>query len=201
MVSYGIAVLFGILAGMLNYMGQILQKKAINDTPMEIRATHLMKSLIRNPIWLLGIVFMVAFSTVFLLIAQAVVGGALMPGLMASGFIVLAIGSVMILKESLKLIEIVAIILLIAAITLIGFSGLSIPGSLSYFASISFDYRLGIYSIIFTALWLGLFFTGRKAKKFSSILLTLGTGFPFVVGNIWLQPFIISFGTGTRRNG
>ncbi|HMF30242.1 MAG TPA: hypothetical protein VKK79_02415, partial [Candidatus Lokiarchaeia archaeon] len=106
---------------------------------------------------------------------------------------ILAIGSVVILKESLKLAEITAIILLIIAITLIGFSQLSITASLSYFDDALFNARLAIYTIIFTGLWLGFFYTGRKAKKFNSLLLAIGTGFPFVVGNIWLQPFIISF--------
>ncbi|HME51515.1 MAG TPA: hypothetical protein VKM55_04815 [Candidatus Lokiarchaeia archaeon] len=192
MVSYIEGIVFGILAGMLNFLGQVLQKKAINDTPLEMRDKGLVKKLVRNKTWILGIVCMVAFSAVFQLIAQATIGGALMPGLAASGFIVLAIGSVKILKESLKMFEIIALILLMVAITLIGLSQLSITGSLTYFTNVPFDARFITFTIIFTAMWLGLFYTGRKAKKYNSILLALGTGFPFVVGNIWLQPFIIS---------
>lgn len=192
MVSYIVGIIFGILAGMLNFLGQVLQKKAINDTPQEMRDKGLVKKLVRNKTWLLGIVCQMAFSSVFLLIAQATIGGALMPGLMASGFIILAIGSVKILKESLKIFEILAIILLVVAITLIGLSQLAIAGSLTYFEDSAFNVRIAIFSIIFTTLWLGFFYTGRKGKKYSSILLAIGTGFPFVVGNIWLQPFIIS---------
>ena len=192
MVSYIEGIAFGILAGMLNYLGQVLQKKAINDTPPEARDKGLVKKLVRNKTWLLGIACVVGFSSVFLLIAQASIGGALMPGLMASGFIILAIGSVKILKEFLKIFEIIAIILLMVAITLIGLSQLSIAGSLTYFEDNAFNVRIAIFSIIFTALWLGFFYAGRKIKKYNSIMLALGTGFPFVVGNIWLQPFIIS---------
>jgi hypothetical protein len=192
MADYVLGVLFGILAGLLNFLGQVLQKKAINDTAPERRNKGLVKSLVRNKTWLLGIICMVAFSSVFLVIAQAIVGAALMPGLGASGFIILAIGSVFILKESLRISEILAIVLLAIAITLIGFSQLAIVGSLTYFSDSAFDVRLALFSILFTALWLGLFYFGRKARKYGSILLALGTGFPFVVGNIWLQPMIVS---------
>jgi multidrug transporter EmrE-like cation transporter len=195
MVSYVEGIAFGILAGMLNFLGQVLEKKAINDTPPEQRDKGLVKRLVRNRTWILGIICVIGFSTVFNLLGQATIGGTLMPGLGASGFIILAIGSVKILKESLKFFEIVAIILLMVAITLIGFSKLSIVGSLTYFTNGAFNVRLAFFTIGFTALWLGFFYPGRKAKKYKSILLALGTGFPFVVGNIWLQPFIISFAT------
>ena len=195
MVDYVLGVLFGILAGLLNFLGQVLQKKAINDTAPERRDKGLVKSLVRNKTWLLGIICMVVFSSIFLFIAQAIVGAALMPGLGASGFIILAIGSVFILKESLKSFEVLAIILLMVAITLIGFSQLAIAGSLTYFSDSAFDVRLASFSILFTTLWLGLFYSGRKANRHRTILLALGTGFPFVVGNIWLQPMIVSLTT------
>jgi hypothetical protein len=195
MADYVLGVMAGILGGMCNFLGQVLQKKAINDTPQEARDKALVKSLVRSKTWLAGIVFTVAFSAVFVILAQSIVGAALVPGLGASGFIVLAIGSTRILKESLKVAEYVAIMLLIAAISLIGFSQLSITGSLAYFSDPQFDSRLGIYTIAFTAAWLGLFYAGRKLKtRFKSIMLAIGTGFPFVVGNIWLQPLIVSIG-------
>ena len=132
MVSYIVGVIFGILAGMLNFTGQVVQKKAINDMPAEIRAKNLMISLLHNKTWWLGIVFMSVFATVFQLTAAVTVGGTIMPGLMASGFIVLAIGSAKLLHENLKAGEIVAIGLLIFAIVLIGLSRLSIPQTPTY---------------------------------------------------------------------
>ena len=192
MVDYILGVLFGILAGLLNFFGQVLEKKAINDTAPQRRKKGLVKSLVRNKTWLFGIICVVAFSSIFLFIGQAIVGAALMPGLGASGFIVLAIGSVFILKESLRISEILAIILLAIAITLIGLSQLAIVGSVTYFSDAEFDVRLALFSILSTVLWLGLFYFGRKARRYSSILLALGTGFPFVLGNLWLQPMIVS---------
>ncbi len=192
MADYVVGVIFGILGGMFNFLGQVLQKKAINDTSQENREKSLVKSLVRNKTWLMGIVSQVAFSAVFMVLGQAIVGPALMPGLVASGFIVLAIGSTKILKESLKLVEYLAIILLVTAIVLIGFSQLSITGNLAYFTDIQFNIRLAIFTIVFTGLWLGFFYGGRKITKSKSIFLAIGTGFPFVVNNLWLQPLIIS---------
>ncbi len=192
MVDYVAGVLFGITAGMLNFFGQVLQKKAINDIAPEQREKGLVKSLARNKIWLMGIICQVGISAIFNLLAQGIVGAALMPGLGASGFIILAIGSVFILKESLKVPEIMAIILLVIAISLIGFSQLAITGSLTYFTNAEFDVRLALFTIVFTASWLGFFYLGRRAKRYRSIFLAIGTAFPFVVGNIWLQPMIIS---------
>ncbi|OLS13972.1 MAG: hypothetical protein RBG13Loki_2368 [Promethearchaeota archaeon CR_4] len=195
MADYVLGVIYGILAGIFNFLGQVLQKKAINDTAQEKRDSALVRSLIHNKTWLMGIVSMVAFSAVFMILGQAIVGAALMPGLVASGFIVLAIGSTKILKESLKLGEYVAIILLAIGIVLIGFSQLSIEGSLTYFTDPQFNTRLAIFTVVYTGLWLGLFYVGRKGQKFKSIFLAIGTGFPFVVGTIWLQPLIISLGS------
>lgn len=193
MVNYILGVIFGLLNGILNFSGQVLQKKAINDTATEKKEQNLMKSLTKNPLWILGLVVMFG-GGIFLMLGQNMIGAALMPGLMACGFIVLAIGSVKILNETLKLSEIMAILLLIIAITLIGLSELTIESDITYFIDTGFKIRIGIATIIYTGLWLGLYYYGKKAKKFNSIFLALGTGFPFVISNIWMQPFLLTLG-------
>jgi multidrug transporter EmrE-like cation transporter len=200
MVSYFVGVIFGILAGVFNFAGQILMKKAINDLPPEIRSGNLIKTLLRNRTWLSGIIMMIVFCTVFLFLAQQSVGAALIPGLMASGFIVLAIGSVKILKEELKKAEIIAIIMLISAVLFISFSQLSIEATTDYFRDSGFLIRIFLYSAVFTGLWWGLFLTGKRVTKSKSIFLALGNGFPFVLNNIWMGPltaFITPVFTGT----
>ena len=194
MENYILGVIFGILAGICNFTGQVITKKAINDTPQEIRNTALIKSLVRNRTWLIGTVLGMGLGAVFIVLAQQIIGGALTPGLMASGFIVLAIGSVKILNEKLQATEIFSIMLLVIAIVLIGLSELSIEGNIEYFNDSNFTMRIIIYSIVFTSLWLGLFYLGKKAKKYSTILLAVATGFPFAVGNIWLQPLLVTAG-------
>jgi uncharacterized membrane protein len=201
MVSYELGILCGILAGVGNFMGQILQKKAINDMPQEKRDVNLMKSLIRNKTWLSGILLMIVFSTVFMFIAQQAIGAALLPGLMASGFIVLAIGSATILKENLKIKEILAIIMLIVAVVLISYSGLVIESNMTYFDDSNFFIRIVLFSLLFLTLWFSLFFWGKKATKSKSIFLALGTGFPFVLNNIWMGPLTASIGPALSGSG
>lgn len=189
MVSYEVGILFGILAGISNFAGQVLEKKAINDMPAEKRGKDMMKYLIKNATWLSGFIIMAVGGAVFMLLAQQAIGAALVPGLMASGFIVLAIGSVKILKEQLKTVEYIAIFMLIGAIALIGLSQLSIPSNMIYFTNSGFNTRIAIYSVLFALLWFGLYYAGKRVTKGKTILLALATGFPFVLNNLWMGPF------------
>ena len=135
MVSYEWGILFGISAGIANFLGQILQEKAIND----VSASHtdkrsgLMNLLIKNKTWIMGLIIMAVFTPIFMFLAQLSIGVAMVPGLMASGFIVLAIGSVVILKEKLGAKEYLSIFLLLIAVVLITLSRLSIEANLTYF--------------------------------------------------------------------
>ncbi|WP_371804829.1 hypothetical protein [Candidatus Lokiarchaeum ossiferum] len=193
MVSYAIGILFGILAGCSNFFGQILQKKAINDLPAEQASNNLMKQLIHSRTWILGFIIMSVGSAVFMFLAQLVVGAALIPGLMASGFIVLAIGSSMILKEKLTTKEFLAIFMLVLAVVLISGSQLAIEADISYFESSQFNLRIGTSSFVCLVLWLSLFYYGKRIQKFKSIPLAIGTGFPFVINNLWMGPFAATF--------
>ncbi|MBD3352141.1 MAG: hypothetical protein GF364_11695 [Candidatus Lokiarchaeota archaeon] len=192
MANYILGIISGVLAGLCNFSGKVLQKKAINDTPEDTRNNELVKSMVKNPLWLFGMILGIGISTIFLFIAQGTIGAALIPGLSASGLIVLAIGSTKILNEKLEKWEIIAIILLFIAILLIGLSELSIEADLSYFEDIGFSIRFSFFTIIGLAMWFILYFGGKKAEKFNSIYLAVGTAFPFVIGNLWLQPFIVS---------
>ncbi len=193
MVSYGLGIAYGIFAGFCNFFGQILQKKAINDLPAEQQKTNLMNRLLHNRTWIFGFLIMSIGSAIFMFLAQMVIGAALLPGLMASGFIVLAIGSSVILKEKLTFKEYSAIFMLVCAVILISFSELVIEASLSYFQDPQFNIRIVIFSFIFLGLWLSLFYYGKRTKKFKSIALAVGTGFPFIINNLWMGPFSATF--------
>lgn len=193
MASYGIGILFGILAGFSNFFGQILQKKAINDLPAEHPSNNLMKQLLHSRIWIIGFLIMSVGSAIFMFLAQFMIGAALIPGLMASGFIVLAVGSSMILKEKLTTKEFLAIFMLILAVVLISSSQLAIEAEFSYFEDSQFNIRIGTSSFVCVVLWLCLFYYGKKMHKFKSIPLAIGTGFPFVINNLWMGPFAATF--------
>src|SRR5690554_1624241 len=100
-MTYFLGIICGMLAGIAGFLGQVLQKKAINNvlTKKDIVS---MRDLLKNKLWLTGMGVVLVFTTTFTIIAQLFIGPALFPGLFATGFIVLAVGSVKILGEQLK---------------------------------------------------------------------------------------------------
>lgn len=189
-MQYFLGVLFGILAGLSNFLGQILQKKAINDV-MKTSAQLDMKVLVKKPLWIFGLAMVVVINTVLLAFAQMWIGPALLPGLIASGFIVLGIGSVKLLGEQLKKEEIIAIGVLVVAIVFISMSKLSIDADLTRFQDNGFVARLIIFSVLFLVCWFALFYGGKRTSK-KTILMALGAGFPFIMNNLWMQPMFLS---------
>ncbi len=116
---YWMGISFAILSGIINNFGIILQKKVVNEIRAEVKFG---RALIKNPLWLLGLMMQLGIRTIFFLLAQVYIGPALIPGLMASGLIILAFGSVKITGETLKRYEIIGILLMIGAIFLLGIS-------------------------------------------------------------------------------
>jgi drug/metabolite transporter (DMT)-like permease len=190
-MKYAIGVIAAILSGFSCFIGQILQKKAINDV-QPVKAIVTMKDLVTKPLWIAGLLMIMAFSTIFLIFAEMYIGAALIPGLVASGFIVLAIGSVKLLKEKLDIKEYIALAILIAGIICISFSRLSIEADASVFQERAFVIRITVFTAAATVLWYGLFILGKKLKK--ATFIALGAGFPFVLGTLWMQPFIFVVG-------
>ena len=189
---YSFGVFFAVLAGITNFTGQILQKKAINAVAPENRP-QLMKHLIRTPVWIAGFLMVTLINVIFIAIAQSLIGAALIPGLTASGFIVLGIGSVKLLGENIKKEEIIAIGLLVIGIIFISLSRLAIEGDFLRFQDNFFNVRIGLFTIIAFICWFTLYFQGKKMQKGKAIIMALGTGFPFVLQNIWVQPLLLSF--------
>jgi len=126
MEDYWIGVVFAIIAGAISNFGIILQKKAINRLPPKAKEERYFRSLIGNPVWLFGLTLGMFAPAAFGIIAQLYIGPALLPGLQASGLIVLAIGSVKINKEKLERTDYAGILLMIVATFFVGISGLSI---------------------------------------------------------------------------
>ena len=187
---YILGITFAIFAGLTNFFGQILQKKAVNNFKKE-KSEVSMKDLVKNPLWLSGLFCTMIFSLVFLSLAQLYIGPALIPGLFASGFIVMGIGSVKILHEKLKKEEIIAIILIIIGIVLISLSKLSIDADIMRFRNASFLFRIILMTVVMFLIWYALFYGGKKLKK-KAIFMSMGTGFPFVIANFWYQPLMVS---------
>jgi len=190
--EYIIGVILAILGGVVNSIGVIFQKKVVNEIPKENRDEKFIRTLFKSPLWVLGFIFVMAFSAVFFLSAQVFIGGALVPGLAAMGMIVLVIGSVKIIGEHLKKSEIFGIILIIIGIFLIALSELSISGELNIFYDTNFTIRITVLTVILMILWMSCRIAGKKFKRI--IYLAFSAGLPFAIGNIWLQSFTISMG-------
>ena len=98
--NYVLGVILTILGGVVNNLAVIMQKYEINKLPKG--EEKLMKTLIKKPLWLIGLIIQLGLSSILIIVAQILIGPALVPGLMAAGLIILAIGSVKILNESLN---------------------------------------------------------------------------------------------------
>ncbi len=188
---YWIGVILAILGGFSHYSGLILEKHVINKMPDEAK---LMKTLIKEPLWLFAIFVRFGIGSLLFVFAQIIIGPAIIPGLMASGLIVLAIGSVHLLGEKLNYMEIFAIIVMIMAVTFIGLSGLSIEISGENLLDPHFLARmfistgsLALIAIIFQIIQ-------AKISRFRVILLALISGLMLSLNNFWIAPFIWSLG-------
>ncbi|NVM02259.1 MAG: hypothetical protein HWN67_07975 [Candidatus Helarchaeota archaeon] len=116
LMNYWLGVFFAVLSGVLANIGTVLQKKVVNEVSDEAK---FFRSLIKKPLWVLGLLMGLTIGAVFYMLAQMYIGPTLTPGLMAVGLIVLAIGAVKIVGEELKFSEIIGILLMIVAIALL----------------------------------------------------------------------------------
>lgn len=184
---YWLGVFLALLAGSITQLGSVFQKKAVNEMSKE---SKFMKSLVKSPTWLLGVILSFGVSSIFFLTAQTMIGPALIPGLMAFGLIVLALGSIKIVGEKLKLEEIIGILLMIAGTLLLSLSQLSIDLIETNLLEIGLIIRITIFTIIVVVLSLLCHVFQKKSDRFKGILLAILSGFMFALSNLWVSQFI-----------
>ncbi len=189
-----LGIILALAGGIANNSGALLQKFAINKIPREERKEGFYKKLFKSPYWVVGLILIIGASGVLISLAQLFIGGALIPGLMAAGMIVLTIGAVKLLDEKLKRAEYIGIFLMIVGIILIGLSALEITDAdMTNLADINFVIRLAIYSVVFFILWVVSRQLGKRLERGKTVFLALGSSFPFALANAWMQPFIFLF--------
>ncbi len=184
---YWLGVIFAILSGILNNFGTVLQKKIVNEHRDD---KEFMKNLIKNPIWFFGLILQLAIGSVFFILAQLYIGPAIIPGLMAAGLIILALGSVAIVGETLKKPEVIGIVLMILAITLLGFSEFSIEINAVNLTEIFFIIRLVTFTLILFLASLICEFFQKRNERYRSIFLAISSGFMFSLSNFWIGPLM-----------
>ncbi len=181
-----IGVTFGILAGIVLNLGLILQKLAVDKYQNDEK---FMRSMVKNRMWLLGAILNFLLGSLIIpMIARFFIGQGLLQGLSAAGLIILAIGSVKIIKESLTQTEIIAIVVLMVGIVVLAFSAL-------YSDIVEYDYvgggfpgRLFIATAIILGTCGGLFLVQRYLPKYRGVSLAIIAGLlPALTNNFWLD--------------
>ena len=125
---------------------------------------------------------------VFYFIAIIFIGPALVPGLMSVGLIILALGSVKILKETLGKEEIFGILLMIVGVTFLGFSELSIDVSTFNILDSGFIFRIIVFTIVVLSLAVIFEVLRRKHEKFRGLLMAIEAGLILSLNTVWASP-------------
>jgi len=184
---YWLGVLLALLAGSTTQLGSVFQKKAVNEISTQ---SEFMKSLVKKPSWILGVILSFGISSIFYLTAQSFIGPALIPGLMSFGLIVLALGSIKIVGERLKLEDFFGIVLMIIGTILLSLSQLSIEIIEMNLLDIGLVIRITLFTIILVVLSLICLVFQKKSDKYKGILLAILSGFMFTLSNFWVSQFI-----------
>ncbi len=124
------------------------------------------------------------------MLAQVYLGPTLVPGLMSAGMIVLAIGSIKILGETLKKEEIIGMMLMIAGIISLSMSQLSVDMSTYDILDLGFIIRLTIFTCIYFAIALLLNILTKKTEKYKGILFALESGIIYSLTAVWIGPIV-----------
>ncbi len=196
MIGYnGLGMLCAIMSGAMNAFGAILQKSAVNKIPIDQREVHFMPRLLRSPAWLLGLGMSMGLGTIFTLLSQKLIGPALVPGLSASGMIILAIGSVKLIGERIKPEEMLGIVMLILGIFFLGYSNLIIPSDEVDLLDRDLLLRIFIFTIGLSLCWLLSFLLAQRAQNQTrGLIMAVSGGFLYCLSNLWILPLIITIG-------
>jgi uncharacterized membrane protein YdcZ (DUF606 family) len=189
---YLIGVACGVVGGLLNQGGQLLQKKVVNDIRHDDPGRGFMRRLLRSPMWMFGMVIGLGGGTAGYMLAQSLIGPALSPGLMASGLILLSIGSVKLNHEELNRSEITGIVLMIIGIFCFGLSELSIsPVQVrTMLADHSAQIRVALFTVCLFSCCLVSRCLALRSNNRKGLLIVIGNGFLACLSDFWINPLL-----------
>jgi drug/metabolite transporter (DMT)-like permease len=182
-----IGSILALFAGIFTGTGQVIEKKVVNSVP---RNVNLGKTLIKKPLWILGFSFEMILSTVFYMSAQLFIGPSLIPGLMACSLIILALGSVKILKENLNRKEILGIAILIFGIVLLGFAGLQIEIMSYDLLNPGFILRSLLFTFVMFTLLISCYILQKRNDRKRGLLFAFSSGLMYALANLWISPLM-----------
>lgn len=191
--NYVVGVILSILSGVVTNLGLLLVKIEVNKVPNESRGDDFNKILMKQWQWWVGQILNMGVGTVFFIMAQNFIGPSLVPGLMASGLIILAIGSVKLIGETLKTKEKFGILVMIIGIILISISGLAIPTEDVDIMDSGLLTRITIFTIISFILYFSSLLFGKKSKVESQkgIYIIIASGIALSISNFWICPLLV----------
>lgn len=191
-IHYLIGVACGIIGGLLNQGGQLLQKKVVNDIRDDDPGRGFFRRLLRSPLWMVGMVVGLGGGTGGYMLAQSLIGPALSPGLMASGLILLSVGSVKLNHEELDLSEKIGIALMILGILCIGLSELSINSAQVriMLANRPAQIRVMLFTTALFSLTLFCRLVALHSKNRKGLFIVLGNGFLACLSDFWINPLL-----------
>ena len=185
-LTYFLGIIFALLAGIVVYIGALIQKSVINKHSNDPK---FIRNLVKSPIWFMGLLLQIVIGgLVFYFIAIIFIGPALVPGLMSAGLIVLALGSVKILKETLGKEEVIGILAMIAGITLLGFSELSFDVSTFNILDYGFIFRIIVFTILVLSLAIVFEILRRKYTKDKGLIMAVEAGLILSLNTVWASP-------------
>jgi drug/metabolite transporter (DMT)-like permease len=191
-LHYLTGVVLGIFGGILTQFGQLLEKRAINQIRKDSQQLGFFRRLVKNPIWVLGVIFGLGGGTAAYMLAQSMIGPALTPGLMASGLVILAVGSVRMNREILNTSEIIGVGLMILGILSLGLSGLAI-NSLQVRITLANQnalQRIAAFTVSFFILSFITRSLAPRIKNRKGMLIALANGFLSCLSDFWINPLL-----------
>jgi len=188
-------VFCALVSGAMDACGALLQKRVVDHTPVEKRTDGYMRHLLRSPRWLLGVSLSLGPGTFFILNAQRLIGPAQVPGLTATGLIILAVGSVVLNRERLNPGEVLGIGLMVCGVSLLGYSNLSISSHDVGQVEGALLVRLLLFTAALALCWLLCFLLARRAQhQTRGLFLAVSAGYPLALTNTWTLPLIMTLG-------
>ncbi len=191
-ISYEAGVAAGIVAGFAFNLGMVIQKAAVARIPKD---GSLVRGLAHSPLWIAGVLTQFVIGTPLNLLAALRVGPAILPGLLATGLIVLAVGAVVIAHESPGAGDIVGILLIGGAIALFGLSRLAVDMSEYAVWEPAFLLRLAEFSGGIAATGVVAHLVLVRIHGLRPVARALDGGFLFTLSNLW-----IGIGVGMLRS-
>eukprot|EP01111_Echinosteliopsis_oligospora_P011231 TRINITY_DN3652_c0_g1_i1.p1 TRINITY_DN3652_c0_g1~~TRINITY_DN3652_c0_g1_i1.p1 ORF type:complete len:310 (-),score=61.92 TRINITY_DN3652_c0_g1_i1:4-933(-) len=194
-----------IMAGLVLNIGNLVQKKAVNDIlrrqinnskrlSMSTNPSHKspeiklgLKELGQSKLWIFGFILQALMGAGLSVVAQAMIGPTLTPILGSVGLVVLVFASC-IVQEALSWYEYIGLVILMGAVVLLAFTGMEINIEGVDLLGSSFIVRVIIYTGIVLLLCIICKLWSLRKDKFEGTVLGTLSGLLVALQNYWISP-------------